>query len=128
MIQKFLKYYRFVVLVSFLVVKYRVLIWVLSDRALIRTLEKRFEVLKNRKSSGSAALPPQLITRRVNAVLRRLYPRTRCLLQSVVLNETLMLYGYTDQKVKFGVKYEDDKLLAHAWIGSGGDFKKVHEL
>lgn len=116
------------VLVSLLVAKYRVLIWVLSDRALIRNLEKRFDVLKNRESSGSASLPPQLITRRVNVVLRRMYPRTRCLLRSVVLNEALMLYGYTNQKIKFGVKYEEDKLLAHAWIGSGGDFKKVCEL
>lgn len=116
------------VLVSFLVLKYRVLIWVLSDRALIQNLEKRFKVLKNRESSGSAALPPQHITRRVNTVLRRLYPRSRCLVRSVVLNETLMLQGYTDQKIKFGVKYENDRLLAHAWIGSGGDFKTVHEL
>lgn len=128
LILKLLKYYRFVVLVSFLVVKYRVLIWVLSDRALIRILEKRFIALKNRESSGSAAFPPQLITRRVNTVLRRMYPRTRCLVRSVVLNETLMLCGYTDQKIKFGVKYETEKLLAHAWIGSGGDFKKVYEL
>jgi hypothetical protein len=128
LIQKLLKYYRFVVLVSFLVLKYQVLIWVLSDRALIRNLEKRFDVLKNRESSGSATLPPQLITRRVNVVLRRMYPRTRCLVRSIVLNETLMLYGYTDQKIKFGVKYENERLLAHAWIGAGCSFKKVYEL
>ena len=128
LIQKFLKYYRFVVLVSFLVAKYRLLIWVLSDRALIRTLEKRFNDLKSRKSSGGAALPSQLINRRVNTVLRRLYPRAKCLVRSVVLNETLMLYGYTDQKIKFGVKYAEDKLLAHAWIVSGSGFNKVYEL
>ena len=116
------------VLVSFLVAKYRVLIWVLSDRALIQTLEKRFAALKSRESSGSAALPAQLINRRVNTVLRRLYPRAKCLVRSVVRNETMMLYGYTDQKIKFGVKYEEDKLLAHAWIVSGGDFNKVYEL
>jgi hypothetical protein len=116
------------VLVSILVVKYRLLIWILSDRALILTLEKRFDTLKNRKPLLSAALPAQLITRRVNTVLRRLYPRTRCLLRSVVLNETLMRYGYTDQKIKLGVKYDEDKLLAHAWIGSDGGFNKVYEL
>lgn len=128
MIQKFLKYYRFTVLVSILVVKYRLLIWVLSDRALIKTLEKRFAALKNRKPMRSAVLPAPLITRRVNTVLRRLFPRAKCLLRSVVLNETLMLNGYTDQKIKFGVKYDEDKLLAHAWIGSDGGFNKVYEL
>jgi hypothetical protein len=125
---KFLKYYRFVILVSLLVLKYRLLIWVLSDKALIGYLGKRFDALKRREPGRSAELPSQTITRRVNAVLGRLYPRARCLVRSVVLNETLMLHGHTNQKIKFGIKYEENKLLAHAWINTGSDFKTIYEL
>ena len=39
-----------------------------------------------------------------------------------------MLYGHTDQKIKFGIKYEEDKLLAHAWINASSDFKTIYEL
>lgn len=115
-------------LVSILVLKYRVLIWYLSDKALIRTLEKRFDTLKSRKPLRSAAIPAQLITRRVNAVLRRIYPRSRCLVRSVVLNELLMYFGHTDQMISFGVKLEEDRLLAHAWIGSASSYEKLYEL
>lgn len=128
LIQKFLKYYWFILLVSILVVKYRFLIWVLSDRALIETLEKRFDALKRRKLRFSAAHTAQIIIQRVNAVLRRLYPRTRCLVRSVVLNETLMLSGHTDQKIKFGVKFDDDRLLAHAWIDRDEGYEKLYDL
>jgi hypothetical protein len=128
LIQKIGKYYRFVLLVSFLVMKYRVMLFVLSDKALIRYLGKRFDTLKREEPIFTKPLPVVIITRRVNAVLGRLYPRTRCLVRSVVLNETLMLHGYTDQKIKFGIKYEEDKLLAHAWIGPGSDFKTIYEL
>ncbi len=72
--------------------------------------------------------PRQMITRRVNAVLRRMYPRTRCLVRSIVLNESLMRYGYTNQNIKIGVKFEKEKLLAHAWIGNGGEYKKLCDL
>ena len=128
MIQKFLKYYRFILLVSFLVMKYRVLLLVLSDKALIRYLGKRFDALKLREHGNKIAFPAYIITRRVNAVLGRLYPRARCLVRSVVLNETLMLHGHTDQKIKFGIKYAEDKLLAHAWINTNSDFKTIYEL
>jgi hypothetical protein len=108
--------------------KYRVLLLVLSDKALIRYLGKRFDTLKREELLFTKPLPVKIITRRVNAVLGRLYPRTRCLVRSVVLNETLMLHGHTDQKIKFGIKYNEDKLLAHAWIGPGSDFKTIYEL
>lgn len=128
MVSKFLKYYRFVILASLLVLKYRLLLWVLSDKALIGYLGKRFDTLKRRMPEQSAELPARIVTRRVNTVLARLYPRSRCLVRSVVLNETLMLHGHTDQKIKFGIKYEGDKLLAHAWINASSDFKTIYEL
>lgn len=117
-----------VFIVSFLVMKYRVLIWILSDGALIRVLEKRFDGLKCRKPLLQSSLSRNVVHRRIIAVLRLLYPKTSCMVNSFVLNESLMLFGYTDQKINFGVKYENDKLLAHAWVGDGGDFIKVYEL
>ena len=115
-------------MVSLLVLKYRMLLWVLSDKALIGYLGKRFDALKRREPGRSVKLRSHIVTRRVNTVLAKLYPRSRCLVRSVVLNETLMLHGYTDQKIRFGIKYEENKLLAHAWINSGSDFKTIYEL
>ncbi len=115
-------------LVSFLVLKYRLLIWLLSDKALISYLGKRFDALRKGSPVRPVDFPAHIVTRRVNTVLCRLYPRTRCLVRSVVLNETLMLHGHTGQKIKFGIKYEDNQLLAHAWIGPGSEFKTIYEL
>lgn len=101
---------------------------VLSDRALISYLMKRFDTLKSRKPVRASELSAPILTRRVNTVLNHLYSRSSCLVRSVTLNETLMLHGHTNQKIKFGIKYEEDKLLAHAWIGTGSDFKTIYEL
>ena len=108
--------------------KYRLLILVLSDRALISYLMKRFDALKSRKPVRISKLSAPILTRKVNAILNRLYPRSNCLVRSVILNETLMLHGHTNQKIRFGIKYEEDKLLAHAWIGPVSDFKTIYEL
>ncbi len=128
MIRKILKYYVFVGLVSLLVLKYRILLFCLTDKAIIRALEKRFHVLKNREALFSSGLPAHLIIKRVNLVFKRLFPQAKCLIKSIVQNEILMLYGFKDQKIKLGVKYEEDKLLAHAWVIRGNGFKSVHEL
>lgn len=128
MIAKFLKYYRFVFLVSLLVVKYRMLMLVLSDKALIQTLVKRFDGLRSRKDVKEGNLTKYIVTRRVNAVLNRLYPRARCLVRSVVLNEILIQFGHTEEKIKFGLKLKDEKMLAHAWVSAKSDFKMIYEL
>jgi len=117
-----------VILVSLLVLKYRVMILLLSDRALIQHLVKHIDRLKERNSEYKRELSKKVITKRVNVILNRLYPQTRCLVRSIVLNEALIMHGHTDQTIKFGLKYENEQMLAHAWIFDGVGFKEIHKL
>lgn len=111
-----------------LAVKYSILFVIFSDRALLQYLIHRFEMLERKDSVYTDHLSKENVTRRVYSVLNRLFPRSRCLLRSIVLNEILILRGHNDQKIKFGLKKENSRLQAHAWVFSANGYEKIFEL
>lgn len=128
MIKKFLKYYRLVFLVSVLTLKYRILIIVLSDPSFIKYINRRFFELRKKRSLVKANLTKKLLIKRINKVCIKFYPNITCLVRSLVLNEVLILKGYTDETIKFGVKYDQQMILAHAWVHSKNDFKILFKI
>lgn len=128
MIVRILKYYKIIFLVTVLLMKFRILQLTSSDSELLSRVKGRFRDLKEREERQNSVIPKAVLVRRVITVFKRLYQGAGCLARSVVLNEILLLHGYKDEKVKFGIRFENDKILAHAWVSSPCNYKIVSEL
>lgn len=126
MINKFIKYYKYVFLVFCLLIKYQLFFRILSNRALSKYIRKRFESL--RKKERKAKSYKSDIHKRVSAVINIFFPRLSCLKRSLIINEILVCNGYAEEQIKIGIRNENEKLYAHAWIIPVKGFKTVYKI
>uniref|UniRef100_UPI0040579CC8 lasso peptide biosynthesis protein n=1 Tax=Candidatus Electrothrix sp. TaxID=2170559 RepID=UPI0040579CC8 len=127
MFKKVQKYYRIVTLISFFRIKYLLLFTILQDKMVIKYLSSRFQTQVNFTEKHTDH-SKNLMIKKTEAVLNRIFPNARCLVRSAVINETLLAYGYPPERIKIGLKIEGNQLFAHAWINKNSKFEKIYEL
>lgn len=128
MIKKIFKYRRLIFNVLIRTVYYRLLIFLFSDKAILKKISKKdFEACK--EYSEFEMQPTKRILRQTDRIINRSLSNTSCLARSLVKRDILTLYGVKSE-VCFGILKEDDELRAHSWISIEDDsgYLKVFEL
>ena len=121
MIKKFLKYYKLVFWVSVLTLKYRFLLSMLSDQALINFITFHLPALREKEKRRDNKLSKNILIKRTSIILKRFFPNVKCLINSLVLCEILIRSGYRDEQIMFGLNLDEEKVMAHAWINENRD-------
>jgi hypothetical protein len=120
MLRKLLKYRKLVFLVVIHLVKHQVYRFILSDRNLVNQLMKSYP-LKEEPSGDPLAMQLKMrLIRQIDRIMTKLMPGVSCLVRTSVQRDVLAYYGMS-AAICIGVKKEEDKFLAHAWLKEDND-------
>ena len=104
-----------------LTLKYRFLLSMLSDQALINFITFHLPALREKEKRRDNKLSKNILIKRTSIILKRFFPNVKCLINSLVLCEILIRSGYRDEQIMFGLNLDEEKVMAHAWINENRD-------
>lgn len=114
MINRILKYKKLIFLVVFYLVKYQLLLILLTNRQLLRKMNS---LPKKSITPFTPALmqPKRRFYRQIDMIINRINPSTTCLVRSAIKRDVMLHFGVTS-KILLGVRKEENILKAHSWL------------
>ncbi len=125
MINKVLKYRLVISQILFLALKYKLLFLLLSEKKFASiTISSTQNPINTRYIKNKWKQPKQKLISLSNKILKTIFPKTNCLIKSLVTKEFLQIYGF-NICLNFGINKTGSQLKAHAWTGIGLNQKYI---
>lgn len=124
---KALKYGILLLQLTPLLVKYTVLLQIMSNERFFNLVNSK--KTHKRKSTPEKVQPLNVLNSQIEKIINILAPSTKCLVRSLVKKEVLRKHGY-DVNVNFSIYKADNQFKSHAWILSPcmKDYKTLHTI